>query len=65
MNQFKRGDKVEYVSKKLNEGFLDHIKNIPTVVEKVIRNRSYKSGWGLKIPLWHDPIDSNYFKKLV
>lgn len=62
---FQRGDKVEYVTKEINKGFLEHIKNIPTEVEKVIYNRGYRSGAGLKIPLWHDPIDSNYFKKLT
>lgn len=62
--QFRPGDRVVFVNTKLNEGFLDQIKNIPAEVEEVIRHKSYKSGVGLKIPLWHDPIDSKYFKKI-
>lgn len=65
MPRFKKGDKVEYIPVKLNEGFLEQIKEIPTEAERVVRDLSYKSGYGLKIPLWHDPIDSNYFKKLT
>lgn len=62
--RFKQGDKVEYITVRLNEGFLDELKNIPAEVQEVVHDKSYKSGCGLKIPLWHDPIDSNYFKKL-
>lgn len=64
MKQFEPGDKVVYVTRKINAEFLDHIKNIPTVALQVIYDRSYKSGCALKIPLWHDPIDSHYFNKI-
>ena len=64
MKQFKTGDKVVYVVRKLNEDFLLHLKDKTTEVENVIYDRSYKSGYAIKIPLWHDPIDSKYFKKL-
>lgn len=62
--KFSAGDKVEYVTRKLNEDFLNHIKNVPTVVEEVVTDRSYKSGVAIKIPLHHHPIDSAYFKKI-